>query len=113
MRGLGAVDWDSIIGRGFDFGNSFLEAWRDRGVAERGFAPGFNPYATSGGYFAPTGQAGQTPYDPSAPPGSRASGALSDAWSQLAATIGVQPGTLSLLAVGAVALAFMKPPGRR
>lgn len=39
MGGLGAIDWDSIFDRGFDFGNTFLEQWGNRGAYEHGINP--------------------------------------------------------------------------
>ena len=113
----GGFQWSSLIQPIANFGNTFLAAWRDRGVADAGFAPGFSPYATQTGYgqqpqltAAQAAALAQAQADAAA--GSKVSSGLSQAWQQLAGTIGVQPGTLTIIVAGAVALAFMKPPGR-
>lgn len=39
LNGLGAIDWDSLFDRGFDFGNTFLQQWGNRGAYEHGVNP--------------------------------------------------------------------------
>ena len=44
--GFGKIDLNNILGRGFDFGDRFLEAWEKRGVARyTQQLPYFDPYA--------------------------------------------------------------------
>jgi hypothetical protein len=63
--GMGAIDWNSIIGRGFDFGNNVIAQWGNR----QAYRSGINPNAPAGtyqpvSYVSNTQPAGITPVTP-------------------------------------------------
>jgi hypothetical protein len=104
--GGGGFDWGNVINQGFQFGNQFLQQWGNRGAYQAGINPNGPSYVTPQTQYQPGA-------DPYAAPGSQVAGGISQAWANAAATIGVAPGTLTIIALGAGALLFMSPPGRR
>lgn len=112
--GSSAPWWQQIIQPISQFGNTFLLAKYGKDAAKFGAGP----FAQQGAYGVPAGmtadQYAQYVAQYGGAPGSVVSSGLSSAWASLANTVGVQPGTLTMLALAGGVLLFMSPPrGRR